>query len=103
MAVEDMLAGRWVLASMVSKGVACDGKPDAQEPKQEPTYPMGRGCCGSLHYDPKNSWMHAILETDPALVPTGFKSPTITRFVVVSSLIWCVSVSGISESGRRAL
>ena len=71
-------AGRWTLASMVSKGTANDGST-----AQEPTYPMGRGCGGSIHYDLENNWMHAILETDPANVPSGFKTPTVIKFVVV--------------------
>ena len=73
----EMFTGRWTLASMVSKGAASDGTT-----AQEPTYPMGRGCGGSIHYDPKNNWMHAILETDPARVPAGFKTPTLIKFIV---------------------
>ena len=69
--------GSWTLASMVSKGAASD------RTAQEPTYPMGQNCGGSIHYDPENNWMHAILETDPALVPSGFKTPTVIKFVVV--------------------
>ena len=75
---KESFGGRWTLASMVSKGAASDGTT-----AQEPTYPMGRGCGGSIHYDPENNWMHAILETDPALVPAGFETPTVIKFVVV--------------------
>ena len=74
---KEMLAGRWTLASMVSNGAASDGT------AQEPTHPMGRNCGGSIHYDPENNWMHAILETDPANVPAAFKTPTVIKFVVV--------------------
>ena len=75
---KESFAGRWTLASMVSKGAAGDGIT-----AQEPTYPMGRDCGGSIHYDPENNWMHAILETDPANVPAAFKTPTVIKFVVV--------------------
>ena len=74
---KESFAGRWTLASMVSKGAASDGT------AQEPRYPMGRNCGGSIHYDPENNWMHAILETDPANVPAAFKTPTVIKFVVV--------------------
>ena len=74
---KESFAGRWTLSSMVSKSAASDGT------AQEPTYPMGRGCGGSIHYDPENNWMHAILETDPANVPAAFKTPTVIKFVVV--------------------
>ena len=75
---KESFAGRWTLASMVSKGAASDG-----------TYPMGRG---SIHYDPKDNWMHAILETDPASVPAGFKSPTVIKFIVASFLALLIVV-----------
>ena len=74
---KESFAGRWTLSSMVSKSAASDGT------AQEPTSPMDRGCGGSIHYDPENNWMHAILETDPANVPAAFKTPTVIKFVVV--------------------
>ena len=82
----EMFTGRWTLSSMISKGAASDSGA-----AQEPTYPMGRNCGGSIHYDPKNKWMHAILETDPALVPSSFKTPTVIKFVV-AFLIHLVNV-----------
>ena len=75
---KESFAGRWTLASMVSKGAASDSGA-----AQEPTHPMGQNCGGSIHYDPENNWMHAILETDPANVPAAFKTPTVIKFVVV--------------------
>ena len=78
--IKEKFAGRWTLASLVSKGAASDGKLAAGE---APEYPMGQNPGGSIHYDPENNWMHAILETDPAYVPAAFKAPTVIKFVVV--------------------
>ena len=36
---------------------------------------MGEGATGSIHYDPDGPWMHALLKSDPKLVPPGFQNP----------------------------